>query len=478
MSKEPGPLDGRSAETPPDHGRGPGDPSTVPGSSASGATVAQARSEPESSPIGGPSIGPPPIEAFLGEPTRELESWAHLWTHDVDFPIQRAGGGVGGRLKAVVKRLLRPLLRAALGDLYDRQRVWNLIAIETLVQQREELRSRFLEHQGRLDVLDDRTIQAMQEVLRHNDALFARVDQKLDRYRREAKELWHRVGALLATVEGRSEGQNRGPADSSAPASDGGPALAATAVSAISAISAAADQLREQEYLALEARYRGSEEEIAERVAVYLPYLDPPRDGERGPLLDLGCGRGEALRVFSRHGLEVRGVDFSSEMVERCREQGFRVEQGDLFEVLAAQEPSSLGAVVSFHVIEHLPAERVPQLVRLAWRALEPGGLLVLETPSPLALAMSARDFWMDPTHRRPLHPAHLEVTFREAGFEPVHRVDLRPFPREQHLPEISLDELPADQRPLADQVNRLRDLLDDLLFGHRDFGLVGHKPE
>ncbi len=41
----------------------------------------------------------------------------------------------------------------------------------------------------------------------------------------------------------------------------------------------------------------------------------------------------------------------------------------------------------------------------------------------------------------------------------------------------IDLGRLADDQRELADQINRLRDILDDLLFGARDFGMVGVKP-
>ncbi len=103
--------------------------------------------------------------------------------------------------------------------------------------------------------------------------------------------------------------------------------------------------------------------------------------------------------------------------------------------------------------------------------------MLILETPSPLSVVMSARNFWADPTHLRPVHPWSLEVVFREAGFEPVTRLDLHPFPEGDGCPRSTLEKLPADQRPLADQINRLRDLLDDLLFGNRDFALVGIRP-
>ena len=71
--------------------------------------------------------------------------------------------------------------------------------------------------------------------------------------------------------------------------------------------------------------------------------------------------------------------------------------------------------------------------------------MLILETPSPLSVVMSARNFWVDPTHKRPVHPASLEVTFREAGFEPVHRIDLHPFPADERLPEIDVARLPED---------------------------------
>ena len=391
----------------------------------------------------------PRIEDFLGEPTRDLSRWAWLWTHDRTFPIESHRGGLKGRLVAFFKRLLRPAVRQPVADLWDRQRVFNLILLEVFDRRVAEIHHTLSAHADLLQQFDRRTAEAMAEVMQHNDALFSRVDQKLDRYRRESRELWHRLGALLVRSEPEVDTE----------ASEG-------------VAPEAADTLREQGYVAFEQRYRGREDDIAKRLGVYLPYLEG-----KGEILDLGCGRGESLEVFGNHGLEARGIDASAEMVARCVEKGLRADRGDLFEVLAEVEPGSLGAVVSFHVIEHLPAVAVDRLVRLAWRALEPGGVLILETPSPMALAMSARDFWIDPTHTRPVHPASLEVLYREAGFEPVERLDLHPFPDEQRLPEIDLQTVAADQRELADRVNRLRDLLDDLLFGSRDFALIGFRP-
>jgi len=428
------------------------------------------------------NTGEPHIGLFLGEPTRDLNHWAWLWTGDHELPV-RSHRGLFGRLLVFWKRLLRPLVKTPVNDLWDRQRLFNLILLETLARElrgpqdlrahvermQREFEAAIQAHAKRLEDFDVRIASGMTEVMRHNDALFARVDQKLDRYRREARELWDRLGAFIAATEAREpKPPFAGPSSDNGPKAAPSQRLRSTAASE----KPLAEVQREQSYLELERRQRGSEEEIAERIAAYLPYLKG-----RGEVVDLGCGRGEALELFAAHDIAARGVDSSGEMVARCRDKGLDAVEADLLDYLAELAEGSLGALVCFHVVEHLPPAALERLIRLAWRALGPGGVLILETPSPLSVVMAARNFWIDPTHRRPVHPASLEVRFREAGFEPVHRIDLHPFPPQERLPEIDLATLHEDQRALADSVNRLRDILDDLLFGNRDFGMVGEKP-
>ena len=395
---------------------------------------------------GAPERRPPNLGDFLVEPTRDLHDWRWLWEGDHAFPV-RSHRGVLGRLIVAVKRLFRPLVKVPQNDLWERQRTFNLILLEHLVR----IDAARAIHQGRIEHLESLNSEGLREIMRHNDALFARVDQKLDRYRREARDLLGSLGAALSVVE-------------EAPAP----------------IEAVARAHEEHGYLELERRYRGTEEEIRERIARYLPYLQAPylqAIPAGAPVLDLGCGRGESLALLRDHDIPGRGVDSSARMVQLCRERGLTAEVGDLFEALAGVEEGSLGGVVSFHVIEHLPPGALDRLVRLAYRALRPGGVLILETPNPLSLVVAARNFWLDPTHIRPVHPESLRLMYELAGFDPIERLDLRPFPGPDRLPEIDLARLPEDQRPLADQVNRLRDRLDDLLFGFQDFGMVGRKP-
>ena len=399
--------------------------------------------------------GSPEVQAFLGDrPTHRLEDWRQLWEQDLQFPI-RSHRGLPGRFLVAFKRLLRPLVRLPQKDLWERQRVFNLILLghfQDLDQRfqdwrrhQEQVDRDFEERIGELDRrtrhLENFLRQGLDEVMRHDDVLFGRVDRKLDRYRREADEL---AGLLRSALAAEGDGK------------------AAMLRSSVDDAS----------YLDFENRFRGGEEEIRQRTRVYLPRLR-----EAAPVLDLGCGRGEALALLQEEGVECRGIDSSAAMVRRCSRQGLQVEQGELPGALAGVAPGSLGGIVSFHVIEHLPPDAVDRLVRLAYTALRPGGLLLLETPNPLSVAVTAGSFWLDPTHVRPVHPEMLRACYESAGFAGIEQFDLRPYPEEERLPEIPLDGLDGQTRELADRLNRLRDELDNLLFGDRDYALIGRRP-
>jgi SAM-dependent methyltransferase len=408
----------------------------------------------------------PRIEDFLDQPTRDLEAWRWLWAGDHRFPV-RSHRGLAGRVVVLFKRLLRPFVQVPQNDLWERQRIFNLILLERLAGLAAT--TRHLE--DRVGHVEAIVQEGLDEVIRHHDALYARLDGKVDAHRADARELlaWARSALLAADAHGAAAAAAAQAADAAEGviAADAGRGGARPVASA----PALARAFAERGYVEFERRYRGTEEEIAERVAAYLPHLKGAT-----PLLDLGCGRGEALRTFAAAGLAVGGVDSSAEMVAHCRAQGLNVVEGDLLEQLAKEPREGLGAVVSFHVIEHLPAAVLERLVALAWAALRPGGVLVLETPSPLSLVVAARNFWLDPTHQRPVHPSYLADLVRRQGFDEIEVLPLRPFPPEQRLPEVPLDQIAVELHPLADRVNRLRDRLDDLLFGCQDYGLVARK--
>lgn len=176
-------------------------------------------------------------------------------------------------------------------------------------------------------------------------------------------------------------------------------------------------RLPESVYLALEERLRGSSADVAAKQATYLPKVQLVAATLKLPVVDIGCGRGEWLAQLESVGVKARGVDLSARMVRVAQERGLQAINSDACTYLLAQEPSSLAAVTAFQVIEHMPVPELWTLLGAAYKALAPGGLLLLETPNPENIQVAAYSFRLDPTHLQPIPPPLLDVLAREAGF-------------------------------------------------------------
>ncbi|MGO8867116.1 MAG: class I SAM-dependent methyltransferase [Alphaproteobacteria bacterium] len=101
--------------------------------------------------------------------------------------------------------------------------------------------------------------------------------------------------------------------------------------------------------------------------------------GERGRILDVGCGNGDALLQIGPYGKwDLCGVELNGAAVEKARSAGVSVQQGDL---ASCNFPdASMRLIRMGHVIEHVP--RPADTLRRAYALLEPGGVLYGETPS------------------------------------------------------------------------------------------------
>lgn len=170
-------------------------------------------------------------------------------------------------------------------------------------------------------------------------------------------------------------------------------------------------------YRAFEDRHRGSRELIKSRLTAYLPFLIPLAAQQQPSALDLGCGRGEWLELLAETGFSARGVDLDEGMLAACRERGLQVETADALDYLRAQPDASLALVSAFHLIEHVPFDAVQDLITEALRALQPGGLLIMETPNPENLMVATSGFYMDPSHLHPIPPLLLEFVVEFNGF-------------------------------------------------------------
>ena len=171
-------------------------------------------------------------------------------------------------------------------------------------------------------------------------------------------------------------------------------------------------------YRAFEDRYRGSRELIKERLRAYLPFVGPLATmPETAAALDLGCGRGEWLELLGEHGFAARGIDLDDSMLAACRERGLAVETADAIAYLRALPDNSVAVLSAFHLVEHLPFDAVQEMITQSLRVLQPGGLLIMETPNPENLMVGACNFYLDPSHVRPIPPNLLSFLAEHVGF-------------------------------------------------------------
>ena len=228
------------------------------------------------------------------------------------------------------------------------------------------------------------------------------------------------------------------------------------------AAATSTQSLLESFYYLLEDRYRGTWEEIKQRLDVYRNDLRAARDraGEPGLVVDIGCGRGEFLEVFREEGLRAVGVDSNDTQLETARQHGVPVIHADALDYLKSLDDNTVLAVSGIHIVEHIPFVDLIRLMQEVVRVLRSGGLVIFETPNPRNLIVGAHTFNFDPTHIRPLPPEVLEILLETAGLADI---EIRPL-----HPSGTLETMVNE--------HRLDPHIATLLFGPQDYAILGVK--
>lgn len=214
-------------------------------------------------------------------------------------------------------------------------------------------------------------------------------------------------------------------------------------------------------YCNFEDAFRGSREDIRERLRVYLPCVREVVSGQaEAAVLDVGCGRGEWLELLRDEGIRARGIDSNATVVTRCRGLGLDVEVGDCLRYFAATPDASLDVVTAFQLVEHLPWELFLTLLDEIARVLRPGGAFIVETPNPENVLVGANSFYADPTHVKPTPASTTRFMMEARGFCRVEVLFLNPYPEAMRVEGDS---------ELCRRFNQF-------FYGAQDYAVIGHK--
>jgi O-antigen chain-terminating methyltransferase len=220
------------------------------------------------------------------------------------------------------------------------------------------------------------------------------------------------------------------------------------------------NHLLDQFYIEFENRFRGTEKDIYDRLKVYVPYLTSNKSKKDKPVLDIGCGRGEMLKLLKSQGIEAIGLDLNASMAQRVRDQGYEVIEQDALSYLLSCSSNSLRAITGFHIVEHIPFDDLLQIFAECYRVLVPGGKIIFETPNPENTLVGSWRFYYDPSHLKPLPPDMLEFAIQSVGFEKTEVLRLHPV--EELENKTSMDE-------------KVKSVLDHF-YGPQDYSVIATK--
>lgn len=166
----------------------------------------------------------------------------------------------------------------------------------------------------------------------------------------------------------------------------------------------------------------GHHEILQQQYLAYLPFIHVHPQS----FLDIGCGAGEFLEFLGHHGITDQGIDANRSEVARAREKGLNVECADAVTFLAGFDGSFSG-ISMLEVIEHVPPKSMSVLMTSLYRALIPGGIIIIETIN-IKHPWAFHVFYTDPTHLRPIPSDFLVFLLQWVGFVHVKLVYTLPY--------------------------------------------------
>ena len=128
--------------------------------------------------------------------------------------------------------------------------------------------------------------------------------------------------------------------------------------------------------------------------AVILDLIKP-----QSSVLDLGCGNGQFLRFLKEQGYKnYYGIDVSKQQIDFCKEKVTdKVEVADIFGFLRDKK-NAFDLVVMNDVLEHIPKEKLFELLGLIHNSLRNNGMFAAKVPN-MSNPFGLINRYMDITH-------------------------------------------------------------------------------
>lgn len=220
------------------------------------------------------------------------------------------------------------------------------------------------------------------------------------------------------------------------------------------------------DYTAFQEKFRGTRDEIKSRLERYKQYFS-----KGDVVLDIGCGRGEMIEILLEVGAKVIGVDRNEVTVKQCVDSGYSVYLEDAFVYLGRMYDHFFDGITCIQMIEHISTKSLVELIELCKKKLKTGGILILETPNPRVLSTFAINFYVDPTHLRPVHPEFLKYVLEEKGFSVVKE----DYPEYSWVTDGTLPKLECNGVKREELDSKI-DFLNNILYGSMDYAIIARK--
>jgi SAM-dependent methyltransferase len=154
--------------------------------------------------------------------------------------------------------------------------------------------------------------------------------------------------------------------------------------------------LRDRLYRVYASQHAGCGDDRAAAL-IYRRDIRPLLPGQSdGPVIDIGCGQGQLVRLLLADDYDASGVDISAEQVAIAHAAGLDCVRHGHYRDILTERRGQLAGVIATDLLEHLTKNEVLDAFDCVASALAPGGMFVGRVPnavSPLGGHIRYGDF-------------------------------------------------------------------------------------